>query len=218
LVLQPFWIRAFAYGVPFAVLFGLQSSFAQSSRLVSVVISTLIAGAGFGVMMAYQTKSAHTAVTGAVAGLDDKGRAEAIAAVTKGGIPNDRAVRNAAWRSGTAYLGGKSEAQLKRREWLTFVVLTLLVLLLSYLTTLTPSRYEATLYAGLALLCVVALPLGVLRTRRLRRNVALLDFHLKAPNGEIIAASQGYESKPNAEKGIEAIKKHAPGAAVEDHS
>jgi uncharacterized protein YegP (UPF0339 family) len=31
-------------------------------------------------------------------------------------------------------------------------------------------------------------------------------FHLKAPNGEIIAASQGYESKANAEKDIEAIK------------
>jgi hypothetical protein len=28
----------------------------------------------------------------------------------------------------------------------------------------------------------------------------------------------GYESKANAEKGIEAIKTHAPGAAVEDHS
>ncbi len=37
-------------------------------------------------------------------------------------------------------------------------------------------------------------------------------FHLKAPNGEIIAASQGYESKANAEKGIEAIKTHAPKA------
>jgi uncharacterized protein YegP (UPF0339 family) len=40
-------------------------------------------------------------------------------------------------------------------------------------------------------------------------------FHLKAPNREIIAASQGYETKANAEKGIEAIKTHAPGAAVE---
>src|SRR5271167_3757852 len=37
-------------------------------------------------------------------------------------------------------------------------------------------------------------------------------FHLKAPNGEIIAASPGYETKANAEKGIEAIKTHAPGA------
>jgi uncharacterized protein len=43
-------------------------------------------------------------------------------------------------------------------------------------------------------------------------------FHLKAPNGEIIAASQGYETKANAEKGIEAIKTHAPHAKVEDHT
>jgi uncharacterized protein YegP (UPF0339 family) len=43
-------------------------------------------------------------------------------------------------------------------------------------------------------------------------------FHLKAPNGEIIVASQGYATKANAEKGIEAIKTHAPGAKVEDHT
>lgn len=35
-------------------------------------------------------------------------------------------------------------------------------------------------------------------------------FHLKAPNGEIIAAGQGYETKANSERGIEAIKTHAP--------
>jgi uncharacterized protein YegP (UPF0339 family) len=43
-------------------------------------------------------------------------------------------------------------------------------------------------------------------------------FRLKVPNGEIIAASQAYETKANAEKGIEAIKTHAPGATVEDNS
>jgi uncharacterized protein YegP (UPF0339 family) len=43
-------------------------------------------------------------------------------------------------------------------------------------------------------------------------------FHLKAPNGEIIAASQGYETWASAEKGIEAIKTHAPNAKVEDRS
>ena len=43
-------------------------------------------------------------------------------------------------------------------------------------------------------------------------------FHLKAPNGEILAASQGYETKASAEKGIAAIKTHAPIAKVEDHS
>jgi uncharacterized protein len=41
-------------------------------------------------------------------------------------------------------------------------------------------------------------------------------FHLKAPNGEIIVASQAYASKANAHKGIEAIKKHAADAAVVD--
>ncbi|HYB36086.1 MAG TPA: DUF1508 domain-containing protein [Mycobacterium sp.] len=41
-------------------------------------------------------------------------------------------------------------------------------------------------------------------------------FHLKAPNGEIIAASQGYETKVNAEKGIESVKTHASNAKVED--
>ena len=41
-------------------------------------------------------------------------------------------------------------------------------------------------------------------------------FHLKAPNGEIIAASQGYETKANAEKGIESVKTNAACAAVVD--
>jgi uncharacterized protein len=41
-------------------------------------------------------------------------------------------------------------------------------------------------------------------------------FHLKAPNGEIIAASQGYETKASAEKGIQAIKTHAANATVVD--
>jgi uncharacterized protein YegP (UPF0339 family) len=41
-------------------------------------------------------------------------------------------------------------------------------------------------------------------------------WHLKAANGEIIAASQGYEKKANAEKGIQAVKKAAVDAAVVD--
>jgi uncharacterized protein len=59
---------------------------------------------------------------------------------------------------------------------------------------------------------------SAVRVRYLRGAPGKYRFHLKAPNGEIIAASQGYESKANAEKGIEAIKTHAPGAKVEDHS
>ena len=40
--------------------------------------------------------------------------------------------------------------------------------------------------------------------------------HLKVPNGEIIVASQAYTTKAHAQTGIEAIKKHAPGAEVKD--
>ncbi|OBA82626.1 DUF1508 domain-containing protein [Mycobacterium sp. 1164966.3] len=41
-------------------------------------------------------------------------------------------------------------------------------------------------------------------------------FHLKAANGEIIAASQGYETKASAEKGIESVKASASVANVVD--
>jgi uncharacterized protein YegP (UPF0339 family) len=41
-------------------------------------------------------------------------------------------------------------------------------------------------------------------------------FHLKAANGEIIAASQGYDTKAGVEKGIESIKTNAPSAKVVD--
>jgi uncharacterized protein YegP (UPF0339 family) len=43
-------------------------------------------------------------------------------------------------------------------------------------------------------------------------------FHLKAANGEIIAASQGYETRASAEKGIESVKTSAPDARVVDLS
>jgi hypothetical protein len=53
-------------------------------------------------------------------------------------------------------------------------------------------------------------------SRSARTAPGKFRFHLKAPNGEIIAASQGNESKASAEKGIEAIKTHSITANVED--
>ncbi|MBI1271872.1 DUF1508 domain-containing protein [bacterium] len=41
-------------------------------------------------------------------------------------------------------------------------------------------------------------------------------FRLKAENGLIIAASQGYTSKQSAQNGIEAIQRVAASAEVED--
>ena len=41
-------------------------------------------------------------------------------------------------------------------------------------------------------------------------------FHLKAANGEIIAASQGYTSKAAAQHGIASVKDNAASAPTED--
>ena len=41
-------------------------------------------------------------------------------------------------------------------------------------------------------------------------------FHLKASNGEIICASQGYSAKQSALDGIESIKENAPTAEIEE--
>jgi uncharacterized protein YegP (UPF0339 family) len=41
-------------------------------------------------------------------------------------------------------------------------------------------------------------------------------FHLKASNGEVIAASQAYENKAVCIKGIKAIQKNAPAAEIID--
>ncbi len=43
-------------------------------------------------------------------------------------------------------------------------------------------------------------------------------FRLKAANGEIIAASEAYESKAGALNGIESVKKNAPDAPVDDQT
>jgi len=39
-------------------------------------------------------------------------------------------------------------------------------------------------------------------------------FHLLAPNGEIVAQSQGYSSKDNCINGIKAVKLYAPTAII----
>lgn len=41
-------------------------------------------------------------------------------------------------------------------------------------------------------------------------------FRLKAPNREIIAVSEAYESKAGCKNGIESVKKNAPKAILKD--
>ena len=41
-------------------------------------------------------------------------------------------------------------------------------------------------------------------------------FRLRASNGEIIAASEAYESKSGCQNGIASVKKNAPIAVIQD--
>jgi uncharacterized protein YegP (UPF0339 family) len=71
----------------------------------------------------------------------------------------------------------------------------------------------------------VAFPLVGIRTGRTataakfeisKAKSGKFRFHLKPANGEIIAASQGYETRESAHKGIESVKTSAPAAKVVD--
>ena len=41
-------------------------------------------------------------------------------------------------------------------------------------------------------------------------------FRLRAPNGEIIAHSEGYKSKDSCKNGIASVKENAPKAIIQD--
>ena len=41
-------------------------------------------------------------------------------------------------------------------------------------------------------------------------------FRLRAPNGEIISASEGYKSKAGCMNGIASVKENAPNAIIQD--
>jgi uncharacterized protein YegP (UPF0339 family) len=43
-------------------------------------------------------------------------------------------------------------------------------------------------------------------------------FNLEGPNGEVIATSEGYESKESARNGIESVQRNAPDAEVDDQT
>lgn len=41
-------------------------------------------------------------------------------------------------------------------------------------------------------------------------------FNLLAPNGQVVATSQAYESKAACMAGVRSVQKHAPAAAIDD--
>jgi hypothetical protein len=174
LAMQPFWVRALVTGVPFGVFFGLYICLSWPSGVLGTVITILLAGVGFGLAMAFQGQTIHTQLTEAVAGLDETKRAEAIAAVFDGGVPADSAVRTAAIRLGKAFLRQKTDAQLKRQERWTWLLLLVFVGLFIFQATTSSSWYGAAFWVALGLWCAIMMPLELRRQRRIQRNVALL--------------------------------------------
>lgn len=54
------------------------------------------------------------------------------------------------------------------------------------------------------------------RYERVTTNAGKFRFNLKAGNGQVIGASETYESESGRDNGIESVKRNAPDADVED--
>lgn len=52
----------------------------------------------------------------------------------------------------------------------------------------------------------------------LKRSGAQYHFNLVAPNGEAIATSERYTTKAAAQHGIDAVKRYAPQAEIDDQT
>lgn len=188
LALQPLWVRFLVWSVFMAVLWFCVSWLgppSQDDTLGNTVVTSLVMGVVFAATFTYMSRTAHRATVAAVAGLDQAQRAQAIAAVTRGVLPGDPAVRSAAMRLGVVVLrgksaaqrSGKSVAQRKRQKLLGWIALLILVALCIWGAV----SWSDVRFLVLALFVVVAVPLGMLRTRRIQRNVALLSESLPAP-------------------------------------
>jgi hypothetical protein len=169
--MQPLWVRALAYGTYFWVAVGLHSSLSSHSRGVALVIS-LGTAAFFGLLMGYQGRSTHASMTGALAGLPATAREEAIAAVKDGGVPGDQNVRHSAFLLGKAYLRLKSDAELDRPEWGTWLLLPIFCAMAVWLAASASSTFEFVYAEVLGLAALVLFPLALLSRRRMKRNLA----------------------------------------------
>jgi hypothetical protein len=146
----------------------------------ATVITALCVGVGLALFLIYQRQPVHKALVEAVAGLDKTGRSRAIAAITHGIAPADPTVHSSAIRLGVAYLGGRSADELKRQERWTWIVLVFLVVVGIAEAVMNSHKGAGLFFLALVLLAVIVLPLGLVRTRRIQRNVALLTEGLRS--------------------------------------
>jgi hypothetical protein len=172
LILRPAWVRFVVCALFLAVWWGLFTSLQSSYEFEGAVLSAIVFGAALGGYFTVTTQGMHRAAQDAVSGLDQSGRTDAINAVVRGVAPADPDVRASATRLGRIYLRNKSADQLKRAEiwtWVTFGVL--IAVGVAGAAAFANDRLP---FVVLAVLATILLPVSLLSSRRIRRNVALL--------------------------------------------
>jgi hypothetical protein len=172
LILQPAWLRFVVWALFLAVWWGLFTSLQSGYEFESAVLSAIVFGAALGGYFTATTQGMHRAAQEAVAGLDQSGRSDAINAVLRGVAPADPDVRASATRLGKIYLRNKTADQLKRAEiwsWVTFGVL-----IAGGVAGAVAFNNDRLPFAVIAVLAVILLPVSLVSSRRVQRNVALL--------------------------------------------
>ncbi|MDV3307082.1 hypothetical protein [Mycobacterium avium] len=174
--LQPFWVRLLISAPILAVFWsaGISLSSSPSPSVLHSVVFAVFVGVALAAWITYSREPAHRALVEALASVDKTGRGQAIAAVVRGDVPSDPELRSVAIRLGSAYLGGKSADQLKRQERQTWMVLVFLGLLCVAGVVVESSVHARLYFVALALISAVVLPLGLLRARRIQRNISTL--------------------------------------------
>jgi Flp pilus assembly protein TadB len=172
LILQPAWVRFMVWALFLAVWWGLFTGLQSSYEFEGAVLSAIVFGAALGGYFTVTTQGANREAHEAVSGLDQSGRSQAIDAVLHGVVPTDPDVRASATRLGRIYLRNKSADQLKRAEIGTWIMFG--VLIAAAVVAAVAFDDDRVPFIVLAVLAAILLPVSLIRSRRIQRNVALL--------------------------------------------
>jgi len=172
LVMRPAWLRFVVWASFCAVAWGLFTSLEASYDVEGAILSAIVFGAALGGYSTIATQGVHRAAVQAMSGLDQAGHSQSIDAVLHGSVPHDPDVRAAAARLGRALLRNKSADQLQRTEKWTWVLYALGLAAIAW--SVTSSSDDRRYFLVLGLIWAIGIPISVIRSRRIRRNVARL--------------------------------------------
>lgn len=172
LVLRPPWLRFVVWASSFAVIWGLFTSLQSTYEFEGAVLSAIVFGAALGGYCTIATQGVHRAALDAMSRLDPAGRSQSINAVMHGDVPPDPDVRAAATRLGRVLLRNRSADQLRRAERWTWV--TFAVVLAAAGAAAASFPQDRRYFLVLALIWAIAIPISMIRGRRIQRNVARL--------------------------------------------